>query len=76
MIFHENRLTADDSHEISCLLCFFLKSSKILNCCLLQIIGGVLWIKRALSALIFLETSKQVFWQTVNKYPEEMQHNH
>ena len=39
MIFHENRLPADDSHEISCLICYFLKSSKIWNCRLLQIIG-------------------------------------
>ena len=23
MIFHENRLPADDSHEISCLICCF-----------------------------------------------------
>ena len=23
MIFHENRLPADDSHEISCLVCYF-----------------------------------------------------
>ena len=23
MILHENRLAADDSHEISCLICFF-----------------------------------------------------
>ena len=29
MIFHENRLPADDSHEIPCLICYFLKSDKI-----------------------------------------------
>ena len=23
MIFHENRLPADDSHEISCIICYF-----------------------------------------------------
>ena len=41
IIFHENRLPADDSHEISCLNFLFLKkSNKILNCRLLQIIGG------------------------------------
>ena len=35
MIFHENRLPADDSHEIS----------SFLNICrLLQIIGGALWV--------------------------------
>ena len=29
MIFHENRLPADDSHEISCLICYFRKGGKI-----------------------------------------------
>ena len=42
MILNENRLPADDSHEISCLICYFFKSGKILNCRLLQIIGGAL----------------------------------
>ena len=44
MIFHENRLPADNSHEISCLICYFWKSSKIWNwnCHLLQIICGAL----------------------------------
>ena len=42
MIFHENRLPADDSHEIACLICYFGKSGKILHCCLLQIVGGAL----------------------------------
>ena len=45
MILHENRLPADDSHEISCLIGYFWKSGKIWNCCLLQIIGGALWVK-------------------------------
>ena len=45
MIFHENRLPADDPHEISCLICYFRNGSKILNCCLLQIIGGALRVK-------------------------------
>ena len=45
MILLENRLPADDSHEISCLICYFRKSGKILNCFLLQIIGGALWVK-------------------------------
>ena len=26
MIFHENRLPADDSHEITCLICYFWKA--------------------------------------------------
>ena len=46
MILHENCLPADDSHEISCLICYFLKSGKILNCRLLQIIGGALRVKK------------------------------
>ena len=42
MIYHENCLQADNSHEISCLIClFFFKSGKIENC-LLQIIGDAL----------------------------------
>ena len=32
-----------DSHEISCLICYFWKSSRIWNCRLLQIIGGAFW---------------------------------
>ena len=39
MILHENCLPADDSHEISCLICYFWKSGKIWKCRLLQIIG-------------------------------------
>ena len=31
MIFHENRLPADDSHEISCIICYFPKGGKILG---------------------------------------------
>ena len=45
MTSHENRLPADDSHEISCFICYFWKSIKIWKCRLLQIIGGVLWVK-------------------------------
>ena len=45
MIFHENRLSAEDSHGISCLICYFQKGSKLLNCRLLQIIGGALSVK-------------------------------
>ena len=44
MILHENRLPEDDSHEISCLICYFWKSGKIFNCRLLQIIGGAIWV--------------------------------
>ena len=44
MIFYENRLPADDSNAKSCLF-FFGKSDKILNCRLLQTIGGALRMK-------------------------------
>ena len=42
MILHENHLPADNSHEISCLICYFLKRGKTFNCRQLQIIGGAL----------------------------------
>ena len=45
MILHVNRLPADDSHEISCLFCYFWKSCKIFSCRLLQIVGGALRVK-------------------------------
>ena len=48
MILHENHLPADDSHALSCLICYFLKSDKILNCRLLKIIGGALWVNSIL----------------------------
>ena len=35
-------MPADDSHEISCLFVIFEKKIKILDCRLLQIIGGAL----------------------------------
>ena len=41
MIFHENRLPADDSQETLCLICNFSKGSKIRNCNLQQITGVV-----------------------------------
>ena len=39
MIFHENRLAADDSHEISCLICFLENAAQfeIVVCCKLQV---------------------------------------
>ena len=46
MIFHENRLPADNSHEISyALFVIFEKPAKFENCCLLQIIGRALWVR-------------------------------
>ena len=50
MIVHDNRLPADDSHELSCLICYLKnktkKPSKICYCRLLQIIGGALWVNQ------------------------------
>ena len=43
MIFHENRLQTDESHEISCFL-LFLKKQQNLKL-LLQIVGGALRVK-------------------------------
>ena len=51
MLFNENHLPADDSQEITCLICYFGKSSKILDCCLLQIIGGALRVKEKCKTL-------------------------
>ena len=42
MIFHENRLPADKSHEKYHALFVIFKSGKIGDCRLLQIIGGTL----------------------------------
>ena len=53
MIFRENRLPADDSHEISYFFhYFFLKISKILNCRLLQITRGVFFYVRRMVNLM------------------------
>ena len=38
MKFHENRLPADDSHEISCLICYFEIAAKFV------VVGGALWV--------------------------------
>ena len=62
MIFHENRLPADDYHEISCLIRHFGKSGKISHCCLLQIVGGALRVK--LSASLCLSPAS-LFWKPV-----------
>ena len=57
MILHENRLPADDSHEISCLICYLLKKRQIFNCRLLQIIGGALRVKLPKRCQFFLHFS-------------------
>ena len=40
MKFHENRLPADDSCEISCLICYYEKVAKleIVVCCKLKVV--------------------------------------
>ena len=44
MIFHENCLPADDSHEISCLICFgFFETAAKFEIA----VGGPLGVKRA-----------------------------
>ena len=53
MIFHENRLPADDFHEISCLICCCFLSGKNFNCRLLQNIDGALRVKPVI-AIIFV----------------------
>ena len=44
-----------NSHEISYLIC--LKKGKILNCYLLQIIGGALWVKLLYVLKLFLHST-------------------
>ena len=64
-IFHENRLPADNSHEIACLICYFGKSGKNSKCLLLQIIGGALWVKKLcmnLMKLNIVETIRFLFF--------------
>ena len=56
MIFHENHLPADNSHEISYLICYFRKGGKIWTCCLLQIIGGALRVNMAECSIILKGT--------------------
>ena len=55
MIFHESHLPADNSHEISCLISYICKSSKIGNCRLLQIIGGALWVSFCLPDFLSID---------------------
>ena len=57
MILHENRLPAEDAHEISCLICYFLKKRQIFFCRLLQIIGGALRVKLQKRLQFFFFTS-------------------
>ena len=46
MIFHENRLSADDYHEMSCLIFIFEKLQNLkFSSALLQIKGGALLVK-------------------------------
>ena len=45
MIFHENRLPADDSHEMSCLICYFFEKAAKLKLLSAANYGGALWVK-------------------------------
>ena len=49
MIINENRLRADDSHEVSCLICYVRKSGNFFNCRLLHIIDGALRVRDRIS---------------------------
>ena len=63
MIFHENCLQADNSHEIACLICYFWKkSSNIWNCRLLQIVGGAEWDNMAKVTRMILTTPRKSFF--------------
>ena len=75
MIFHENHLPADDSHEISCLICYFWKSSKILNCRLLQIIGGALWVNAHAHQNIFVTKSHNAYLSGYPSHFKTMEHD-
>ena len=44
MIFHENCLPADNSHEISCFICYFEKAAKFEIVVCRKIIGGASWV--------------------------------
>ena len=57
MLFHENCLPADNSHEIACLFVIFEKAAKFENCRLLQIIGGALWVKEEMEVHTLCESS-------------------
>ena len=59
MLFHENRLPADDSHEKACLIRYFGKSGKFLNCRLLQNIGGALRVNARQPGSVACEEQRQ-----------------
>ena len=59
MLFHENRLPADDSHEIACLIRYFGKRGKILKCRLLQNIGGALRVNARQPGCVACEEQRQ-----------------
>ena len=55
----------NDSHEISCLICYFWKSGQIWNCRLLQIIGDALRVKGARTSSQILPPLFQDTWPYV-----------
>ena len=65
MIFHENRLPADDSHETSSLICYFRKSAKfeIVVCCKL---GGVYGLNLQMTKKhAKLRQHLKIYWRTL-----------
>ena len=50
---------ADDSDEISNLICYFWKSSKIWNCHLLKIVGGALRAKKRIHDLLSTDSTQE-----------------
>ena len=59
-------MPADDSHEISCIICYFWKkSSKSLDCRLLQIIGDALCVKYLTTNYTFFFHSSHNLFQNI-----------
>ena len=73
MIFHENRLPADLSHGILCLICYFWNSSKIWNCPLLQIIGGALWVKYIRIGCLSHSKQQSLRWAWLHIYASSLE---
>ena len=62
MIFHENRLPADDSHEISCLIAMLEKAAKFE-----KIIDGALWVKNSFSQGLAIYCSRLYMYKNLFK---------
>ena len=71
MIFLENPLPADDSHETSFLICNFWKRHKIWIGHLLQIMGGALWVKNFIQS-ISISSEFRPWHKHKQKYHQEL----